>query len=378
MNAATEFLPKSTRESLIQTVFLGLVIVIIWGAVSSARTNLSDLGISSGFAFLDRATGWGYSFSLFDRSIDDTYARTLFIGFTNTLFLGLISIVFATILGIIMGTLRDAKNIALKSFATVFVQIFRNIPLILQLVFWYAVLIHMPGPRQSYSFLDAVFLSNRGMMIPWLNVPPLAAVVILLLAAALAFVLFRWSGMRPLKKIGLWLAGSIMIAMLIGAVFKPEGEALFSIPALEGLRFAGGLTISIELVAMVISIILYGSSYIAEVVRGGLKEVPKGLVEAGQSLGLSPTNIWLRIRMPMALRTIIPPLGNQWIFLMKATTIGVAIGFSDLFMIVSTSITQSGQTLELMGILMASFLLINFSLALLVNALNSRLQLKGH
>lgn len=378
MNAANEYLPKSTREAVIQTVFLGLVIIVIWGAVSSARTNLADLGISSGFAFLDRATGWSYSFALFERSIDDTYARTLFIGFTNTLFLGVFSIILATILGIIMGTLRDAKNIAVKSFATLFVQTFRNIPLILQLVFWYAFLIHMPGPKQSFSFLDSVFLSNRGMMVPWLNVQPETATVIVLFAIALAFLLFRWSGIGPLQKIGLWLVGSIAVAALIGSIFKPEGEALLSIPELKGLRFRGGLTVSIEFVAMIIAIVLYGSSYIAEVVRGGLQEVPKGLVEAGQSLGLSPANIWLRIRMPMALRTIIPPLGNQWIFLMKATTIGVAIGFSDLFMIVSTSITQSGQTLELIGILMASFLLINFTLALLVNGLNARLQLKGH
>ena len=170
----------------------------------------------------------------------------------------------------------------------------------------------------------------------------------------------------------------VVVAFILASLFKPEVETALSIPALEGLRFQGGLTISIEFVAMVIAIVLYGSSYIAEVVRGGLQEVPKGLVEAGQSLGLSPGAIWTRIRMPMALRTIIPPLGNQWIFLMKATTIGVAIGFSDLFMIVSTSITQSDQTLELIGILMASFLLINFTLALLVNALNARLQLKGH
>ncbi|MEM9438943.1 MAG: ABC transporter permease subunit [Pseudomonadota bacterium] len=378
MATANQYLPKSTRKALIQTAFLGLVIIIIWGAVSSARTNLSELGISSGFAFLDRATGWGYSFSLFERSIDDTYARTLFIGFTNTLFLGILSIILATILGVIMGTLRDARNIAAKSLATLFVQVFRNIPLILQLVFWYAVLIHMPGPRQSYSLFDTIFLSNRGIMVPWLNMQPEAGMVLSLFAIALAFILFRWSGSGPLQKTGLWLIGTVVAAVLLASLSKPEGEPALSIPALEGLRFQGGLTISIEFVAMVIAIVLYGASYIAEVVRGGLQEVPKGLVEAGQSLGLSPGAVWTRIRMPMALRTIIPPLGNQWIFLMKATTIGVAIGFSDLFMIVSTSITQSGQTLELIGILMASFLLINFTLALLVNALNARLQLKGH
>ncbi len=129
---------------------------------------------------------------------------------------------------------------------------------------------------------------------------------------------------------------------------------------------------------MIIAIVLYGSAYIAEVVRGGLKEVPQGLVEAVKALGLGGRHIWFRIQLPLALRTIILPLGNQWIFIMKATTIGVAIGFSDLFMLVSTSITQSGQTLELIGILMATFLAINYSVAQAVNWLNARMQLKAH
>ena len=134
--------------------------------------------------------------------------------------------------------------------------------------------------------------------------------------------------------------------------------------------------VSIEFVAMIVAITLYGSGYIAEVVRGGLAKVPTGLTEAGESLGLSRYAILTRIEIPVALRSIIPPLGNQWIFMMKATTIGVAIGFSDLFMIVSTSLTQTGQTLELIFLLMAAFVLINFILAQLVNWMNARMQFK--
>lgn len=366
------------RGLLIQGVLLAVIILLVWSAVESARTNLAALGISSGFAFLDRATGWSYSFSLFERSIDDTYRRTLFIGFTNTLFLGALSIVLATILGFLVGTLRDAKNVAAYSAATIFVQIFRNVPLILQLVFWYAILIHMPGPRQAISVADMMFLSNRGVMVPVLNVGLGAGTILVIAAAALAVVIHRVSSLGTLAKVGAWLAAVVVLSVGVGLAVVPEGEPIISVPALKGLRFVGGLEVSVELTAMVIGIVLYGAAYIAEVVRGGLKEVPQGLVEAGQALGLKGATIWFQIKMPMALRTIIPPLGNQWIFLMKATTIGVAIGFSDLFMIVSTSITQSGQTLELIGILMASFLLINFVLALAINWLNARLQLKGH
>lgn len=366
------------RKRAIQAAFLIIAVAVIWGAISNARTNLDALGLASGFGFLERSTGWSYSFSLIDRSPDDSYLRTLTIGLLNTLFVGLTSIVLATILGFIVGTARDARNLAPKTAASVFVQVFRNIPLILQLVFWYAILIHLPAPRQAVSVGDTFFLSNRGIMVPVLNIPLWLGAAMLLFVLALAFVLWRFFKLRASIGILLWLIVSVAVCWVVARVFVETGESLLSVPELQGLRFNGGMTISMELTAMMVAIVLYGSAYIAEVVRGGLEEVPKGLIEAGQALGLSHAAIWVRIKMPMALRTIIPPVGNQWIFIMKATTIGVAIGFSDLFMLVSTSITQSGQTLELIAILMGSFLVINYALAQFINLLNARLQLKAH
>lgn len=368
----------SVKDLAIQALFLAVIVVVVAEAVSSARTNMAEMGLSSGLAFLDRATGWSYSFSLIDHSIDDSYRKTLFIGFLNTLFLGLVSIVLATVLGFAVGTARDAENFAVRTSATIFIQLFRNIPLILQLVFWYAVLIHMPGPRQAMSIADAVFISNRGVMVPGLNVPTIAGIGLVAFAVIAAILLARLSSMRASVRALIWLASVVVLSILLWATLAPEGKGLISVPELKGLRFVGGVPLPIEFVAMVIGITLYGAAYIAEVVRGGLQEVPKGLIEAGRALGLHEGMVWFKIKMPMALRTIIPPLGNQWVFLMKATTIGVAIGFSDLFMIISTSITQSGQTLELIGILMAAFILINFTLAQLVNLLNAHLRLKGH
>ena len=365
------------RSLMIQGGFLLAVLMIGLSAYNSAQTNLTELGMSSGFAFLDRATGWSYSFSLVERSIDDSYRWTLFIGILNTLFLGAISIVLATLLGFAVGTARDAKNIVVQASATIFIQIFRNIPLILQLVFWYAVLIHMPSPRRAMSILDMVFMSNRGVMVPGLNIPPSAAVGLVIVAVVAGVALSRFTAVSAGKRTLIWLGLVLAAVLATSLTLVPKGEAVISYPALKGLRFVGGVHLPVELAAMIIAITLYGAAYIGEVVRGGLHEVPRGLVEAGRALGLHEGQIWLKIKMPMALRTIIPPLGNQWVFLMKATTIGVAIGFSDLFYIVSTSITQSGQTLELIGILMATFLLINFSLAQLVNGLNARMRLKG-
>ncbi|GAA6208657.1 ABC transporter permease subunit [Cognatishimia sp. WU-CL00825] len=377
MSAAELRARARRRRLIIQSLIILGTVVFIWTTISSARTNLAALGITSGYGFLERSTGWAYSFSLIDRNIDDTYARTLTIGFMNSLFLGGICIVLSTILGFLIGTMRDMKNLALVSAASVFVQTFRNIPLILQLVFWYAICIHMPGPRQALSLGDSVFLSNRGMMIPTLNVDVQYGVWIALASILLLVMLFLRK-VKLGKLFAIWAGGTLAMIVLAALILVPAGEAAVSTPELKGLRFVGGLTVSIEFVAMIISIVLYGSAYIAEVVRGGLKQVPTGLIEAGQAVGLSSGQIWSRIKMPMALRTVIPPLGNQWIFIMKATTIGVAIGFSDLFYIVSTSITQSGQTLELIAILMGAFLLVNFSIAQFVNWLNARMQLKAH
>lgn len=373
-----ELKTRSTRrKQFIQAAIIVGTIVVIWSTISSAKVNLAALGITSGFGFLERATGWSYSFSLIERSIDDTYLRTLTIGLMNTLLVGVLSIFLSTIFGFLIGTARDMRNLAVSSAAGVFVQIFRNIPLILQVVFWYAFLIHMPGPKQAYSLGDAAFLSNRGFMVPVLNISAGAALVIVIALIVLAGLLI-WRKTPLWTGIEIWCAGAVAALVIAVTMLVPADLPAVSIPELKGLRFVGGVTISIEFVAMIVAIVLYGSAYIAEVVRGGLKEVPKGLIEAGQALGLGPVSIWTRIKMPMALRTIIPPLGNQWIFIMKATTIGVAIGFSDLFYIVSTSITQSGQTLELIAILMGAFLLINFSIAQFVNWLNARMQLKAH
>jgi His/Glu/Gln/Arg/opine family amino acid ABC transporter permease subunit len=378
MATADELRRRAKRRSLtIQFAIVFLIFLAVWGAVSNAQYNLTRLNMTSGFSFLARDTGWDYSFSLIERSISDRYYYTLFAGLLNTLFVGFICIVTTTFFGFIIGTLRDSRHPALNFAASVYVQIFRNIPLILQAVFLYAILIHLGGPRQALNIGDVAFLSGRGVMLPGLNISPVVAVGLLLASVAIAIGLIiakvsLWRGLA------MWLGGTILVSLLAAVVLRPEGESLFSIPVLAGLRFRGGISVPIELFALIISITLYGSAYIAEIVRGGLAQVPRGLIEAGQALGMTHMSIWSRIKVPMALRSIIPPLGNQWIFMMKATTIGIAIGFSDLFYITVNSISQSGQTLELILILMLTFLAINYSIALFTNWLNSRLQLKEH
>jgi len=299
------------------------------------------------------------------------------VGFVTTWLLGAVSVVLAVVGGFLVGTMRDSRNLGLQTLSCVYVQVFRNIPLILQIVFLYAILIHFPRPRDAYSIAEIAFLSNRGIKLPGLNMPLWVVLGVVLAAVILALVLRR-TQQTPRRSVAVWVVGTGVLCFAAVWLFKPEDLPLFSIPELKGLRFRGGITLTVELVAMILGIVLYGAAYIAEVVRGGLDQVPKGLVEAGRSLGLGDAVIWWSIKVPMALRSIIPPLGNQWIFIMKATTVGVAISFADLFFIVSTAITQSGQTLELIFILASGFLLVNFSMAQGVNWLNRRLALKGY
>ncbi|MEM9212728.1 MAG: ABC transporter permease subunit, partial [Pseudomonadota bacterium] len=275
-----DFKRMTAREIALQAAVLLFIVLLVIGAVRSAQINLAALGITSGFSFLERDTGWSYSFSLVERTIDDTYRRTLTIGFMNTLFVGFISIVFATIFGFIIGTMRDSRNLGLEVISSIYVQIFRNIPLILQVVFVYSILIHLPGPRQAYSLGDVFFMSGRGIYVPVLSIPLSVAAVVTLCSIVIGFGAARFAS-SGFKVFVFWLLGTVAALAIAVAFFTPEGESAVSIPSLQGLRFRGGLTLSVELVAMILAIVLYSAAYIAEVVRGGLDEVPKGLVEAG-------------------------------------------------------------------------------------------------
>lgn len=377
------FRNRKFREVLFQAVALSAVTAILIVLVLNARSSLEAQGLTSGFGFLERSTGWDFSFSLLPYSISDTYAKTLWIGMLNTLFLGFLGITLATLIGILIGLVRTSSNYLLALLGTVYVEIFRNIPLILQGIFWYAVLSHLPRPRQAYAFADSVYLSGRGLYLPALNIGWSATLLIVVLFigwVACLIWLRKWmdrSSYYPRVKYIGWIILLIIIAAVIYLARSPE-MPLIDVPALKGLNFRGGVRMPPELTALVIAIGLYGGAYIGEVIRAGLMSVPKGQIEAGFVNGLSQFHIFRYIRLPLAIRAILPSLTNQYVQLMKATTIGIAVGFSDFFMIVSTSINQSGQTLELLAILMGGFLVINLSIAYVMNMINHKIAIKGY
>jgi len=374
---------KKTREIFVQAVVLSVVAALLVAMVMNTRASLEAQSLTTGFGFLERSTGWDFSFSVLPYSISDSYSKTILIGFLNTLLLGFLGIFLATLIGVIIGLVRTSKNKLFAMLGTVYVETFRNVPLILQAIFWYSIVSHLPKPRQALSLGDSVFLSGRGLYFPVLNIAVWSVGLMLVLFVAWLFFL-PWlrekmnhsANYHVIKKVG-WLLLPLVMVLIIYLARVPD-TPLLNMPELKGLNFKGGMRMPPELSALVIAIALYGGAYIGEVVRAGLMSVPRGQIEAGFVNGLKPYHIFTRIRLPLAVRSVLPSLTNQYVQLMKATTIGIVVGFSDLFMIISTSINQSGQTLELLAILMGGFLIINLSIAFVMNGINRKIAIVGY
>jgi len=374
---------RQFREVVFQAFMVSLVAALLVGMVINARAALDAQSLTTGFGFLERSTGWDFSFSVLPYSISDKYSKTLLIGILNTLLLGFLGIFLATIVGVIIGLIRTSKNKLFSTLGTVYVETFRNIPLILQALFWYSVVSHLPRPRSALSFADSFFLTGRGFYFPVFNIAIWSVALMLAMLIGWLFLL-PWLRKRldsgpafyRYRTIG-WLVLPILM-LLLAYIARVPDTPLVNTPALKGLNFKGGMRMPPELSALVIAIALYGGAYIGEVVRAGLMSVPRGQIEAGFVNGLQNFHIFTRIRLPLAIRAVLPSLTNQYVQLMKATTIGLVVGFSDFFMIISTSINQSGQTLELLAILMGGFLLINLSIAYVMNAINRKIAIKGY
>lgn len=377
---------RKQRDLLIQIV-LALVIVLA-GILLVGPTLQSSpsQGLVSGFGFLWRSTGWDVGFSLIPYTINDPYWKVILVGLLNTLFLGSIGLVIATLIGILVGALRTSANPVLSFLGTCYVEAIRNVPLILQAFFWYALFTHLPPPRQAIELDGTVFLSARGLFVPSLNVTPTAGLVAggtilaaIVLALSLALMPRRSLRQRvayPKLARGL-LLGGLALALLILLLGRVPELPLVQLPALKGLNFAGGLRIPPEFAALLTAMSIYGGAFLGEIIRAGFMSVGKGQIEAAHALGLSGWQVFTRIRLPLALRAVLPTLTNQYVWLLKATTLGVAVGFADFFLVISTAINQSGQTLELILILMAGFLIINNLLAGGMNFINRRIALRG-
>lgn len=374
--------PK-VRAWTFQILSIITVVGVGWYLFQNTQHNLVQRGITSGFSFLNNAAGFGILQSLIDYTESDTYSRVFVIGLLNTLLVSVLGIVIATTLGFILGVARLSHNWLINKLATVYIEIFRNIPPLLQIFFWYfAVLRAMPSPRQSYSFGDALFINIRGVYIP--SPTPTegiyAFLVCMVIVVASWFFLARWARLRQ-EDTGvhfpvLWVSLGILIALptLAAALFGTPFT--WSVPELTGFNFTGGWTVIPELVAITFALSIYTAAFIAENVRSGILAVSHGQTEAARSLGLRPSLILRLIVIPQAMRVIIPPLTSQYLNLVKNSSLAAAIGYPDLVsLFAGTVLNQTGQAIETIAITMSVYLAISLSISMLMNWYNKRIAL---
>lgn len=309
------------------SVFLSALLILAF-MIYNLQLNLERQGISSGFDFLGSTAGFDINLHLISYSEESTYGQAFLVGLLNTLLVSGLGIIFATVIGFIVGIARLSSNFLLRSCASTFVETLRNIPLLLQLFFWYfAVLRNLPGPRQSLQFGDHIFLNVRGLYIPWLS---------------------------------------------------SDGGWHWSFPELAGFNFQGGLQLLPEFVALLLALSLYTASFIAEIVRAGILSVPKGQSEAARALGLSSWQCMRLVVIPQALRVVIPPLTSQYLNLTKNSSLAAAIAFPDLVLVFAgTVLNQTGQAVEVIFLTMAVYLLISLLISYGMNRYNQSLMLRG-
>lgn len=371
------------RAWLFQILAVASVIAFGWYLFDNTQQNLAQRGIVSGFGFLDNNAGFGIAQHLIDYNESNSYGRVFVVGLLNTLLVSVIGILFATVLGFLLGVARLSPNWILSKLATVYIETFRNIPPLLQIFFWYfAVMLAMPGPRQSHEFVGAFFLNNRGLYLP----APAASdafvpfLFSLLVAAAVIVGLVRWSRARfetTGQPFALWPAVLAVVLVLPGVSVLLAGNPLvWSLPQLQGFNFRGGLVMIPELMALTLALTIYTAAFIAEIVRSGIQAVSHGQTEAARSLGLRPGVTLRKVIIPQALRVIIPPLTSQYLNLVKNSSLAAGIGYPDMVsLFAGTVLNQTGQAIEAIAITMSVYLAISISISMLMNLYNKRIAL---
>lgn len=370
-----------TRGIIYQVLILGVLGFCVWYLVSNTLHNLAVRNISTGFDFLNREAGFAIGESALAYKPSDTYGRAILVGLVNTLKVAVIGIIAATVFGTLLGIARLSKNWLVSRLAGLYVEVMRNVPLLLQLFFWYALITEtLPGPRQALNPLGGVFLSNRGLKLPTLQGDGMDWIFMGLGLAVVLWVLMAHWARRRLEKTGRpfpTIRFGILLLVLMPALallISPQPLAL-DIPRLQGFNFVGGVTLSPEFAALLAGLITYTSAFVAEVVRSGIQAVGKGQWEAAQALGLSRGRMMRLVVLPQALRVIVPPMTSQYLNLTKNSSLAVAIGYPDIVSVVNTTLNQTGQAIEGILIIMAAYLTVSLSISVFMNWYNNRIAL---
>ena len=374
--------PK-VRGMAYQAVLCAVIVFLAWSAIRNAAENLARAKIATGFGFWENTAGFDISQALIEYSTTSTYGRAFWVGLINTLVVAALGIVLATILGFLIGIARLSKNWLLARIAGFYVEIVRNIPLLLQLLFWYnAVLKALPAMRESLSIPGGGFLNNRGLFLPQplFQAGSSYALIALGVGVVAAIVYRTWAKRRQMatgqQAPVLWVTLGLVIALPLAVLALSGFPIAFDYPEAGRFNIRGGMELLPEFMALLFGLVIYTAAFIAEVVRAGILAVARGQTEAAYSLGLRPGQTLRLVVIPQAMRVIIPPLTSQYLNLTKNSTLAVAIGYPDLVQIFAgTVLNQTGQAVEVIVITMAVYLTISLVTSALMNLYNRRMAL---
>lgn len=368
------------RALLVQAGFVILLVALLQFLLANTMQNLARQGIASGFGFLENRAGFDVAlqFIAFDRN--DTYARAFWAAVANTLVLATLGIALATIIGFLIGLARVSPNWLISRLAAVYIETFRNIPLLLQLFFWYfAILRPLPGPRDSLDVAGLVFLSNRGLYLPqplldpgaWITLAVFAAGVVLAVIMARRARRHRAATGQSVRVGHWWLIG--LIALPAAAALVTGATVTLSVPSLQGFNFRGGMVILPEMLAALLGLSIYIAAAVGEIVRAGIEGIDRGQTEAAQAMGHTRGQVMRFVVIPQAMRIIIPPLTTQYQSLAKNTSLASAIAFPEIISIVAgTTMTQTGQAVETIALAMLFYLVVSLFIAAVMNFFNWR------
>ena len=376
---------RSVQGVFYQIITLGLVALSIYYIVTNTARNMLERGLASGFHFLGVESQFDIGMTLIEYSPTSTYFDSFIVGLLNTLLVAGIGILFATIIGFTIGIMRLSSNWLIAKIAEAYVEILRNIPLLLQIFFWYfAVLRALPKPKQSLELYDSFFLNNRGLFIPDTVFGEGSSIIfyLLWLTIIISIGIFIWAKRRQNRTGERFPAFYVSAALILGTFFISLAATGFPVsfeyPELKGFNFKGGVKLIPELVALTFALAMYTASFIAEVVRGGIMAVSKGQTEAAKSVGLKQNLILRLIIIPQALRVIVPPLTNQYLNLTKNSSLAAAIAYPDLVLVFAgTALMQTGQAIEIIGMVMGVYLFLSLFTSVIMNLFNRFMKVDG-
>jgi len=373
------------RAILYQLIMASLLIYLGWSIVENTIANMEERGIRAGFGFLQETAGFSITMSLVPYEPGDTYGRVFVVGLLNTLLVAGVGVILATLVGFLVGVMRLSQNWVVSRLANIYVEIFRNIPLLLQILFWYtAVLKPLPGPRQVFERNTEIYfgISNRGITGPeFVLLEDFSFTTwTILLGILFTIGIHRWAKQRQATtgdQFPILFAGLVLVVGLPILMFLLSGAPIEFTPAKMGrFNLAGGITIIPEFLAILLSLVLYTASFIAEIVRAGIQAVNYGQTEASRALGLRHSTTLRLVVIPQAMRIIIPPLTSQYLNLTKNSSLAAAIAYPDLIStFAGTALNQNGQALETLAITMTVYLSLSLLTSASMNWFNSRVAL---